>query len=235
MTIGIYCLHFEGTDKVYIGKSKHIEERYRDHLYYFRLGKATEKLQKAYNDFGTPKLEVIFECQEKELYLAEIEAIEIYNSYLEGFNSTRGGELGGRGKQGPEHSSAKYTKEQILKCFNLLVHSSMLFKDIENNTGVTVPNINKIAAGTRHTWLKELFPIEYTIMINKKGNRNTNTHSAIAKGIVYPVLLSPEGKKFNVTNTRAFARENNLDAGNLGKVLRKQVSQCKGWRLLDGQ
>lgn len=231
MTIGIYCLHFEGIDKVYIGKSNNIERRYTDHLRAFTKGKGSTKVQNAYNKYGSPKLNILCECNIEELDTLEVEAIELYNSYLDGYNSTKGGESGGYGLPGPKNGNAKYSREQIINCFNLLTNTDMLFKDIYKSTGVDICSLSEIASGKRHIWLSKEYPEEYLLMRSKCGNRNSITHSAKARGIIYPTLLSPTGAEFNIDNVTKFAKEHNLDPSNLLKVLKGKASIVKGWKL----
>lgn len=231
MTIGIYCLQFEGTDKVYIGKSKHIEKRFKEHLRILKNTAGAIKLQNAYNKYGEPILIILCECSLEDLDQLEVEAIEIYNSYLNGYNSTIGGDSGGYGLSGPDNGNAKYSREQIVDCFNLLANTDLLFKDISDKTGVSTSTISFIASGTKHTWLLGEFPSEYTIMRTKCGTRNSRTHSAGALGITYPEIISPKGISYNISNVNSFAKEHNIDVSNLHKVLKGKASTVKGWKL----
>lgn len=87
MTIGIYRLIFPNTDKCYIGQSVNIERRYMQHLRSFELSSASAKLQNAYNMYGKPKLDILLDSIEvSELDTCENEAIEIFDSFHNGFN-----------------------------------------------------------------------------------------------------------------------------------------------------
>jgi group I intron endonuclease len=94
MKSGIYCLSFEGTDKVYIGKSVNLESRAYSHEWNMKNQKASKKLQDAYNTYGTPIFTVLEYCNEKELYNLEKTYISEFNSVEQGFNHSPGGEGG---------------------------------------------------------------------------------------------------------------------------------------------
>lgn len=65
MTCGIYLLRFTGLDKVYIGQSLNIEQRYRKHLQFLRNQdtKANYRMKAAYLLYGAPQLEILCECK----------------------------------------------------------------------------------------------------------------------------------------------------------------------------
>ena len=71
MKSGIYCLSFEGTDSVYIGKSVNLESRSYSHEWNMKKQKASKKLQDAYNTYGLPIFTVLEYCNEKDLYNLE--------------------------------------------------------------------------------------------------------------------------------------------------------------------
>lgn len=311
MTIGIYCLRFVGTDKVYIGQcSTDIEKiRYRQHLATFKNGKAAKKLLSAYLEFGIPTIEVLCECTIDELDRAEEEAIEIFDSVINGFNTltsatdspnTGVGALSSNSKytndqilevfyklvntpekststiyketgvsifvindisnlrshawlkeaypekylilentnrsknsgnynsyKGADNSNSKYSSEQIIEAFNLLVSTCNTFKEIERITKVSTGMIAQIACLHSHGWLKEAFPEKYNILESSPSRK-----SAAGKGIVYPPIISPQGTVYTVENIREFSRTHALDNGHLGKVLNRKSMSHKGWKLV---
>ncbi len=231
MTIGIYCLKFEGTDKVYIGQSKHIEKRFKEHLYVLGLQQGSGKLQKAYNNFGPPTLSILIEeTNEDTLNDLEINAIEVYNSYIEGFNSTTGGTESMGGLAGLESSNLKYTKDQLLECF-LLLTDSHAHKYIAEITNISIYTVRDIAIGRTHKWLQIEYPEIYADI--KKANilRQSIRSSAKRKGIEYPEIMSPEGTVYKVENLTKFASEHKTCRSYLGEVLRKHRPSYKGWKL----
>ena len=87
MTCGIYLLRFNGTKAVYVGQSINIEERYSSHIRYMRAKTTSHKLQYAYDTYGIPTLEILVECDKELLNETENEAIAIFNSVENGFNT----------------------------------------------------------------------------------------------------------------------------------------------------
>ena len=92
--IGIYKITQISTDKCYIGQSKNIKDRFRDHMK-CGLGidtPAGNKLYKAMLDSSIEDFtfELIEECDEKDLDEKEKYFISLYQSYDYGFNSNRG-------------------------------------------------------------------------------------------------------------------------------------------------
>lgn len=235
MTIGIYKLNFTGTDKAYIGQcSTDIEKiRYKQHLRSFKNGTASKKLQEAYNTYGSPTIEILCECTEEELDKTENEAIEIFNSVNKGFNTleTAGAFPDNRGEN---CGASKYTNEQIISVFKLLVYyPEKLYSNISEISEISVSTIEAISGGKNHRWLKDKFPEEYTLLMGLKGNRKHVNISKTAKdmGIIYPAIISPNGTKYNVENLNKFSREHQLDCGTLCKVLNKKRKSHKGWKL----
>lgn len=239
MTVGIYRLIFPNTDKCYIGQSVNIERRYMQHLRQLEQGTAASKLQSAYNMYGRPQLDIILDNIEvSELDDLEKEAIEIFNSVINGFNTYSDAWQAPSTFKGTEAANAKYTRSQLIEVFNLLVHTQLPYTEIQNQTGVPVGTISMVSNGSQHTWLLEEFPKEYGILLNKKHSRNNQIYvgeklQARSKGIVYPQILQPSGQIYDVTNAYAFAREHNLAGNHLQEVLNRHRKQHKGWKLYE--
>lgn len=229
MTIGIYCLKFSNTTKVYIGKSKNIETRFNIHRQNLLHGRGSKKLQEAYNTFGMPILEIIVESTEEELTDLEKEAVNIYNSYLDGFNSTQGGEDGHwEGLPGDKNPGSLYSGDQIRAAFKMLLDTKNTNKIISATTGVSTHVIINISCGRGHKWLEEEFPVEYKTLLDLKGNR----YSGEAMGIVYPPLKSPDGLIYsNISNAKAFCINHNLTPTHIAKLFKGKAKSHKGWTL----
>lgn len=241
MTIGIYKLIFEGTDKVYIGQSKNIEYRFREHKYALRNGLSSKKLLQAYTEYGEPVgYEILCECEVTELDTLENEAIELYSSYTNGFNSfrTEGGSI--RGNSGIEHWNQKYSKTKILRVFSRIYRQLHIpYADIAKMERVNVSLVNNIALGTHHLWLKQEYPDKFQLMLDSKRLRKTITGKTIGKvtGSV-PKLISPKGEMFEITNIRQFCIthpdfQSNMDNARsaLGKLIKGRIKAYKGWKL----
>lgn len=167
MTCGIYLLEFNGTDKVYVGLSNNIERRYVDHIKALKDGKHSTKLIYAYTQYGIPKLNIILECEEHELSKAEQEAISIFDSINNGFNSISSGALGCN-LYGDTNPNSKYTNEQIEQVFTYILNGITL-KEIEYKTGVSLGVIGSISNCTSHTWLENKYPEQYKKLLEKKS------------------------------------------------------------------
>lgn len=230
MTCGIYKLAFNGTTDVYIGQSVNIEKRIIKHKYLLYNSKASKKLQKAFEIYGMFNYEILEICKEEELDFLEKEIIEIYDSYNNGLNSTQEAKCG-YGLSGETHPGAKFSNEQIITCFNLLINNPELtYKDIADITETNKSLLTDIVGGKRHTWLKTKFPNEYPKL--KLVDRHSGKNSAKNLGKKYPPIMSPDGKVYEVTNASSFSREHNLHNGHLSDVLNRKAHSIKGWKLV---
>ena len=228
MTIGIYLLRFNNTDKVYVGQSLRIEERYTKHLYKLKNNLANYKMMEAYNSYGIPTLEILLECNTgKELDTLENEAIEIFDSVNKGLNINSKAS-GGTGLNGEAHGNSKYSLEIIRKVFHS-INQHISFKDIAEATLVQVHTIRDISKGKSHRWLSQEFPEDYINMLTFKGVREKNT--AKDQNIHYPEIISPDGNIYSITNLSSFAREHGLNKSHLCGVLNKKRLSHLGWSL----
>jgi hypothetical protein len=231
MTVGIYLLEFSNTNQVYVGQSINIEKRFQAHISSIKREKATDKLLEAYKLYGLPQLNILIECEDIDLNKNEIEAIEIFNSVEKGFNTNKypAGKAGSTIVDGV-HKEAYYTNGQLEEVFFMLIDSTYRpFKYIAEISGVSLNIVGAISSGDRHTWLKEVYPEEYSILKDKKGTRKK--YSAKLMGITYPLIISPEGFEYEVTHVREFARINNLNHSHLSGVLNGKRKTHLGWKL----
>lgn len=100
--IGIYKITNKITNKCYIGQSIHIEERFKEHLWRSH----NSSIHQAIMDEGLDNFtfEVLEECPQSKLNEREKYWISYYDSFLNGYNRSRGGETG-----------CQYDPEEILK------------------------------------------------------------------------------------------------------------------------
>lgn len=237
MTCGIYKLNFAGTDKVYIGQSVDIEDRFRQHLRFMRKGMSPKKLQAGYDKYGAPALSIIATCTTEELDSFEDEAIDIFDSYNNGFNSLQSS-LHSPQLRGEEHGNAKFTNSQILMAATLLQDISYTFSNISKITGVSEDIVSKISSGHCHLWLYDEEPAIWANIKTLKNKRlKLNAYSrgdkisAKNQGIVYPRIQSPEGVVYTIENAYAFAREYGLRGNHLTEVLNGHRKSHMGWKL----
>ena len=92
----IYKITNKNNNKVYIGKTLHsIEKRFKEHCQdAFREKKEKRPLYTAMRKYGIESfsIEIIEETSIEKLSEKEIYWIEIYDSYHNGYNATRGGD-----------------------------------------------------------------------------------------------------------------------------------------------
>ena len=100
MTCGIYRIYNRVNNKSYVGLSKNIEKRIDKHFYDLQHNiHHNRDMQKVYNNAKEYKVsifdhEVLEQCSPDILQEREIEWIQHYDSYKNGYNRTSGGELG---------------------------------------------------------------------------------------------------------------------------------------------
>lgn len=241
MTIGIYRLIFKGTDKVYIGQQVNIKNRYSEHLRTFKEGSASCKLQDAYNLYGVPSLDILCECAMTELDSLENEAIELFDSANNGFNTFthEGGSI--RSSGGLDHWNQKYPKRLILKVLVALIrYKDLSYAAISHRINVSQYLVHNIATGKHHLWLKDTYPDKFALMLELKiGKKNRTKKTISTESGSTPILVSPLGDMYNVPNIRQFCIEHpdfshNVDASrsSLGKVIKGTKESHKGWTLL---
>lgn len=234
MTTGIYKLNFGNNEAFYIGQSLNIEQRYKSHCTSMRCGTSTKKLNSAFKSYGLPTLEILLECEEFELDSNETAAIEVFCADTLGLNtmSSHGHRSNLRGQSA---GNAKYSNEIIEEAFNYLVFTDKTHKEIQEILGMSRGALADISSGAAHTWLKDKFPEEYSLLEAKKLNRR-KTSIIKSKGGAkvmdkYPLLESPSGEVFQVTLLREFCRQHDLNHGSIGQVLRGKKQAYKGWKL----
>jgi group I intron endonuclease len=230
MTVGIYKLVFQGTDKIYVGQSLNIEKRLIAHKSLFNMGSHSKKLQKAFDRFGTPTLELICSCEENELDTIEDIYIAKLNVVSEGFNTCRKAG-GGTSLEGEDVGNAKFSNLQIEQAFMYLVYSpEKTSREIETLTGVSKHTIDAISSFKVHKRLERLFPEEYLLLRSRNktvGFAKNKTLKDINNG--YPRLVSPEGVAYIVDNCSQFSKIHGLNNAHVIQVLKGKERQHKGW------
>lgn len=224
MTIGIYLLSFQDTDKVYVGQSsRSIENRFKDHVRHLKNQTHSDKMNKAFLTHGTPELEILEECVVPQLDERELYHINLWNAVTDGFNSSkdvRGGVL-----LGDKHPASKYSNDQVEEVFMLLADGVLTHQEIADRVKVSKNSVNYIAAGG-HTWLRDIHTEAYDKYYKDKIPYGTS----IERGKVYPTIKSPEGIEYSsISNVRAFAREFNIPYSSLNSLLNFRTNATKGW------
>lgn len=93
----LYQITNKVNGKKYIGKTNDINRRVTRHYYDLNKGvHHSHKLQRAYDKYGKENFsltyETFYDISEEELAQKEIQAIQLYDSYYNGYNETLGGE-----------------------------------------------------------------------------------------------------------------------------------------------
>jgi len=196
MTIGIYILKFHGTDKVYVGQSLRIEERFNKHKLKLNNGLANYKLMDAYSKYGYPILEVIVETDiDEDLDTLENEAIEIYDAVNNGFNINSKAGGGGIGLQGEAHGNSRYTNSDILKVFKFLIED-ISFKDILSNIPIAFKTVEKEVNGKV---VKKQVPTDFATMneVFKRELKLMSNTQSIATGVSSEIILKKLEYNYN--------------------------------------
>lgn len=230
MATGIYILRFKNTNKIYIGKSINISRRYTAHLRNLGLGLSSKKLQEAYNTYGEPTLDVLIECSEEELDKEEMEAISIFNSAADGFNTLD--TIGGNNNQvGQNASNAKYSNDIYEQAFLLCAEGILPISEIASILDISPSVVASISSGQNHKWLKEKYPVEWEQLDFLRHQPNGYRSTAKYLNITYPELVHPNGTVIKVENLRECARKYDLDSGNLHTLLTGTLQTLKGFKV----
>lgn len=117
MSCGIYKIKNNINNKIYIGQSKNIEQRWKHHLWESFNDKQVMynySIHKAFRKYGIDNFsfDIIEEVPEDKLFEREKYWIEFYNSYKEGYNETEGGDSGPALK-GDKNPKAKLTENEV--------------------------------------------------------------------------------------------------------------------------
>lgn len=106
--IGIYKIENIINHKIYIGQSKNVYGRWKEHKKSLNSNNhVNDYLQKSWNKYGKNNFifSIVEECLESELNDKEIYWINYYNSFNNGFNLTKGGNR--------NDCSSEYVKNKI--------------------------------------------------------------------------------------------------------------------------
>lgn len=229
MTIGIYKLTFISLeDWPYVGQSSNIEQRYIGHCSDLKTGKSNFKLLEAFELCGLPQLHILEECEIENLNTREVFWIKYLNSVKNGLNLTDRIVNNGRGE---DNFRSKYSNYDIEQAFlHIVQNANKNLKEIALEMNIEHGTIASIAHGSNHTWLKEKYPLEYNQMLCQ-SRRGLNT--AEYQGIKYPLVQSPSGQVYSITNLQKFCRENDLDPSCMHGLLHGTRKSHKKWKIVN--
>ena len=141
MSCGIYKITNLINGHSYIGQSICIEIRWKNHKCYDKECK-DYPLYRAFRKYGIENFsfEIIEECEPNLLNEKEIYWINFYNTYLNGYNQTSGGDR-------RNNSFVKLTDDDIKTIYDLLINSNITQKQIAQEFKVDEKTISEINNG----------------------------------------------------------------------------------------
>lgn len=234
MTIGIYLGSPKNTDKVYIGQSNNIEARIARHNSDMVRGVHTAKMQKAFDEYGEFDWEVLEECTEENLNDRETFYISIFNSTVDGFNTYKDALEAPPAYKGILNGNARTEDIPVYKKILDATISNPKYSiyKIAEIVGCPYYTVDHLWQGG-YTWLKDIFPEEYVAVRNLSGTRQIGGKSLAQQGKELIEVLNPELVIYKIDNIRKFAKEHNIDAGDLTNVLNKKAGSVKKWIIKD--
>lgn len=191
-------------------------------------------MQEAYEKYGAPTYEIILDglTSQKELDAAENEAIELYDSCRNGFNTHEKSRAGFTACYGELNGNSKFTNAEIVEFMHFMLNNKDIrVREAADLFGMSYVTADEICRGIKHKWLAEAYPEDHKNLLAIVGTRS-KVVSAKERGIEYPTIYSPEGVPYQVTALRAFAREHNLNSTSLCSVLHGKQKSHKGWTLV---
>ena len=215
MSCGIYKITNNINSHSYIGQSINIEERWRHHKRY-DIKRSQYPLYRAFEKYGLNNFswEILEECSEEELDTKEEYYIQLYNTYLQGYNQTLGG-------QGSKHYSIKLSAEDINIIYDLLLNSNIPQNDIAQMFNVGADTISEINQGKTRINPNLSYPLrinKYKKYCKRCGKEicHESTYCSSCKALLSRVVERPDrstlkqlirtnsflsiGKQFNVSD-----------------------------------
>ncbi len=120
-------------------------------------------------------------------------------------------------------------KELHTEIFFELVYNDLRLVEVAEKFNVSTSTVERIAYGTACKYLKIEYSEEYNILMDKRGTRRVKA----ARKEDYPLIKSPEGIIYQITNARDFARKFGLQQSNLISLLNGKNKSHKGWTLCE--
>ena len=152
-TCGIYKITNKILEKSYIGKSIHIEDRWKEHIW----GKGSSLLHKDFLQYGVENFsfEILEVCNQIDLTEREKYWIAYYDTYHNGYNLNDGGDN--------SFYAVEKTKK-IIYCYDLegnFIAEYKSMKEAEKETGIPNSNISRAAKTNGRTKTYQWSYIKY--------------------------------------------------------------------------
>lgn len=217
MSCGIYKITNLINNKVYIGQSIDIKQRWYNHLHHHQHLKDLP-LYRAFKKYGITNFtfNIIEECNVQDLDEREKYWIQYYNSYNNGYNMTTGG-------QGVHNTEIKLSAKDIKNIINLLKDNKLSQRKIAKLYNVGQDTISEINQGKTRRQNNIEYPIrqfkkdenyicplcgEYKCYTAKYCNKCNYIHQRkqerpnreILKTLIRNQSFVDIGKQYNVTD-----------------------------------
>lgn len=222
--VGIYKITNTINDKVYIGQSKNISQRWRVHRYraFSKSAEDYEKpLYRAIRKYGLLafNFEVIEECSIEDLNAKEKFWIELLDSTnpSKGYNLTKGGESG---------YPIKLSQDQVNQIIDLLALTELTQQEIADKFNISQRTVSSINMG--ETWLKQdvVYPIrkkeDFTCQICGKPVGKMSKYCTSCNGLVHRKTMRPSREELkNLIRTNSFVQ--------IGKMFNVSDNAIRKW------
>lgn len=217
-TCGIYKITNKVLNKSYIGKSVHIEDRWKQHL----SGRGSMELYLDFIKYGKENFifEILEVCDESNLTRQEKYWINFYHTYPDGYNLNDGGD-------NSKYAIAK-TKKTIY-CYdlegNFLAEYESL-KEAQRQTGIDNSNISR-AAKTQGRTKGYMWSYEKLPQLNKYKRKTNNKTSGKRKPVGQ---FDKEGNLIQIYESSAEAkRQTGISNSSIGEVCQNKRKTAGGY------
>ena len=142
---GIYAITNIKNNNIYIGKSIDIFQRWEQHLDGARLKKYNYDFYKDLIEISSFTFQILEICEENQLQEKEQFYIDKYNSLSNGYNQVKAIDI--------TKQESLMLQKNILKAINLLENTNLFYKDIAEQTNLsinTIYNINICKSYTKY-------------------------------------------------------------------------------------
>ncbi len=201
---GIYAIINLNNNNMYIGKSIDVFQRWEQHLDNARLKKYQYEFYKDLINISNFTFQILEICEEDQLQEKEQFYIDKYNSLSKGYNQVQAIDI--------TKQESLMLQESILKAINLLENTNLFYKDIAQQTNLSVNTVYNINICKSHTKYHN-----YKNNIRKECGRKQyydkgelNPHSKLNETQVLEIIellkhtnltLRQIGEKYNVSHS----------------------------------
>ncbi len=212
------------TKKSYIGITKtSVEKRFKQHIAYYKCKGAKTHFHKAIKKYGTTtwKSCILYVSKNRgDVCEAEKQLIKDYDTYLNGYNNTTGGEY-------------QYHRRPATKKERKQMSERMKINSIFVTNPLIGPRNHMYKIGKNHP----LYGIKRSNSTKRKISENHTNRSAVnntnAK-IIY--FQNPKGKIYKTYGTsKIFCKVHNLSFSTMRKLLdcghQPKTGKCIGWKI----